>query len=76
MAHAFAGAPMYLSDAATRRSAGAQPFEAMSLICQRLTFPFGGVIVAATRATPGDPRASDFYLYPAPTMVTLILYGE
>ena len=63
---------MYLSDAATRRSAGAQPFEAMSLICQRLTFPFGGVIVAATR----DPRAHDFYLCPAPTMVTLILHGE
>jgi hypothetical protein len=73
MAHAFAGAPMYLSDAATRRSAGAQPFEAMSLICPRLTFPFGGFFYAAT---PGDPRAHDFYLCPAPSMVTLILYGE
>jgi hypothetical protein len=72
MAHAFAGAPMYLSDAATRRSAGAQSFEAMSLICQRLTFSFGVFIYAATR----DPRTSEFYLCPAPTMVKLTLYGE
>ncbi len=64
---------MYLSDPATRRCAGAQPFEAMGLICQRFTFPFGGVMVAAT---PGDPRASEFYLCPAPTMVTLTPYGE
>ena len=41
---------MYLSDAATRRRAGAQPFEAMSLICQRLTFSFGGFIVWPRRA--------------------------
>ena len=41
---------MYLSDAATRRSAGAQPFEAMSLICPRLTFSFGGFIVWPRRA--------------------------
>ena len=73
MAHAFAGAPMYLSDPATRRCAGAQPFKAMSLICHRLTFPFGVFIVAAT---PGAPRASEFYLCPAPSMVKLILYGE
>ena len=58
---------MYLSDAATRRSAGAQPFEAMSLICQRLTFPFGVFIYAATR----DSRASEFYLCPASSMVKL-----
>ena len=45
----------------------------MSLICPRLTFPFGVFIYAAT---PGDPRASEFYLCPAPSMITLVLCGE